>query len=82
MAVGGQSGDALTFSYPIPVCWVSSQGDALIFLVKFWGREGRQCSLQGLGEDMRRERAAVSSNPAGKAGRGLKGQLTCLHWRW
>lgn len=51
----------------------------LPLLVKFRGREGRQCSLQGLGEEMKREIAAVSSNPAGKAGRGLKRQLTCLH---
>lgn len=51
----------------------------LPLLVKFLGREGTQCSLQGLGKEMEREIAAVSSNPAGKAGRGLKWQVRCLH---
>lgn len=51
----------------------------LPLLVKFWGREGKQRPLQGLGKDIEREIAAVSSNPAGKAGRGLQRQLRCLH---
>lgn len=70
---GGQSGDALPGTCPL-------QGDALIFAFSCEVLEGgrKQCSLPGLGEEREREIAVVSSNPAGKAGRGLKWQLGCL----